>query len=92
MSVIVYTQPACLPCKRVIRKLEEAGVGFQVVDISEDQDAWAYLVNVLGAKSTPVIQSDDFPPILGYDPDKLKELLLFLNSDQIHDYVHEEEE
>lgn len=88
-EVTVYTQPACLPCKRVIGKLKEAGIIFDVIDISEDQDAWGYLVNVLGAKSTPVIEADGFEPILGYQPDKLKDLITAFHSEDIHDYVYE---
>ena len=71
----LYTQPACRSCDRVKAKLHEAGVRFTIVDISEDQDAWAYLVNNLEAKSTPVIETLDGEVILGYQPDKLKTLI-----------------
>jgi glutaredoxin-like protein NrdH len=72
--IIVYSQPDCRPCKRVISKLEDESVEFEVVDISEDQTAWQFVTEMLGARSTPVIDSE-FGPILGYDPDKLKQLI-----------------
>lgn len=34
MSITVYSQPDCLACKRVIKKLEEAGADVEIVDIS----------------------------------------------------------
>lgn len=75
MNVVVYTQPGCLPCKRVIRKLGEAGIGVEAVDVSKDLAAKDYITKCLHAKSTPVIEADGFDPILGYQPDKLKELI-----------------
>ena len=75
MNVIVYTQPDCLPCKRVINKLREAGIEPEVVDVSKNLCAKDYLARWLKAKSTPVIEADGFDPIIGYQPDKLKELI-----------------
>lgn len=73
--MIVYTQPACRPCKRVIQKLEEAGVEFDVIDISEDQSAWQYVIDILQAKSTPVIDSE-FGVLRGAEClDKMKSLI-----------------
>jgi glutaredoxin-like protein NrdH len=34
-----------------------------------------YLERWLGAKSTPVIEADGFDPVIGYQPDKLKEII-----------------
>ena len=92
MSVILYTQPACLPCKRVEKKLTEAGVEFELVDLSKDRVAADYVKRVLMALSTPVIEADGWLPIIGYQPDKLKDLISELTVDQIHDYVYEEQD
>lgn len=89
--VTVYTQPNCLPCKRVIKKLEESGIEPEVVDITENDLAYSLVKNTLGAKSTPVIVSEVMDPILGYQPDKLKDLILTLNADKIHDHVGEQQ-
>jgi glutaredoxin-like protein NrdH len=75
MTVIVYTQPDCLPCKRVINKLTDAGIELDIVDVSKNIVAKDYLTRWLRAKSTPVIEADGFEPIIGYQPDKLKELI-----------------
>lgn len=75
MTVIVYTQPDCLPCKRVVNKLTDAGIELDIVDVSRNRVAKDYLTRWLRAKSTPVIEADGFEPIIGYQPDKLKELI-----------------
>lgn len=93
--VTVYTQPDCRPCKRVIKKLEEAGIEIEVVDISKDLLAKDYVSRVLQAKSTPVIEAYGFPVIVGYQPDKLKDIIEEIRfeqmADEIHDYVYEGE-
>lgn len=75
MSVTVFSQPQCRSCDRVKAKLEEAGVEFDTVNILENQEAYTYVRDVLKATSVPVIVSDVLDPILGYQPDKLKELI-----------------
>jgi glutaredoxin-like protein NrdH len=94
--VTVYTQPECRPCKRVIKKLEDAGIELEVVDISRDLLAKDYVSRVLRAKSTPVVEAYGFPVIVGYQPDKLKEFIEEVRieqmADQIHDYVYEGDE
>ena len=92
--VTVYTQPECLPCKRVVKKLEEAGVPIDVVDISKDMLAKDYVTRVLGAKSVPVVEAPGFEVIYGYQPDKLTDIIIewAIPVDVIHDYVYEGDE
>lgn len=73
--IAVYTQPDCRPCKRVVQKLEEAGVNYEVVDITRDLVAADYVKRWLNAKSVPVIEAEDGTVILGYQPDQLKTLI-----------------
>lgn len=90
LPVTVYTQPNCLPCKRVIKKLEQSNIEFDVVDITENERAYEF-VKGLGAKSTPVVVGLG-RAILGYEPTLLRDLVLDLKAEQIHDYVHEGDE
>lgn len=73
--IVVYTQPECRPCKRVIQKLEEAGVEHEVVDLSKNLIARDYVSKVLLLSSTPIVEEDDGDLIVGYQPDKLKQLI-----------------
>ena len=70
--VTVYTAQHCMPCKATKRKLNDLGVDFTEVDVTEDHDARAYLVS-LGHTQTPVVES----PIgswSGYKPDRILSL------------------
>lgn len=74
--ITVYTQPDCRPCKRVIGKLEEAGIDFETVDLSTDALARDFVQRAYQAKSTPVVADDaEGSVIVGYQPDKLKTLI-----------------
>lgn len=74
MAVKLYTQPNCRPCGRVKKKLRDAGIEFEEINILKDMEAYGH-VRELGASSTPIIEADGHEPILGYDPDKLKKLI-----------------
>ena len=88
--VTVYTQPLCKPCDRVKKKLKEANIDFEEVNILENEEAYSYVKNVLKARSTPVVVSDVYEPILGYEPTQLKDLILLVNADKIYDATYDE--
>ncbi|AHJ86422.1 hypothetical protein 40AC_59 [Mycobacterium phage 40AC] len=80
--VTVYTQPLCKPCDRVKEKLTEAGVEFDAVDLMANAEAYTYVRDVLKASSTPVIVTDALDPIIGYQPDKLSELIDYFSASE----------
>ncbi|AMW64137.1 glutaredoxin [Mycobacterium phage EvilGenius] len=80
--VTVYTQPLCKPCDRVKEKLTAAGIEFDAVDLSANAEAYTYVRDVLKARSTPVILTDAFDPIIGYQPDKLAELVEYFTASE----------
>lgn len=73
----IYTTTVCKLCDKVKLKLKAAGVEFEIInlDLPEHIEARSYVENVIGAKSVPVVVSDVLPPILGYRPEKLKQLI-----------------
>lgn len=74
-AVTVYTLPACRSCDRVKDKLTEAGIDFEVYDLLENPEAYTFIKDVLRVNSVPVVASDTHEPIIGYQPDKLAELI-----------------
>lgn len=54
--VTVYSKPGCVQCTGTYRKLTSAGVPFTVVDVTEDEEAFAHVV-ALGYKSLPVVEA-----------------------------------
>lgn len=73
--VTLYTKPNCPGCNLVKTKLAEAGVEFEVVDITENDEAYTYVTQVLGAQGVPVIVSEDLEPIIGFRRERLRELI-----------------
>ncbi|AOE44674.1 NrdH-like glutaredoxin [Gordonia phage Strosahl] len=80
--VTVYGQPSCKPCERVKSQLEEAGVEFEYVDISANDEARTYVTGVLKARSTPVIVTDAHDPIIGYDTSKIRSVIEYYTASE----------
>ena len=71
--VILYHQPGCIPCHRVMEFLSQRGVEYDSRDISKNLDWLDELIN-MGFMGTPVTIIDG-SPVVGYDPNKLDQLL-----------------
>ena len=39
MTVIVYSKPACVQCAATTRALDAKGIGYELVDLTADEDA-----------------------------------------------------
>lgn len=73
MSVTVYSQPACQQCKMTYRVLDGKGIPFQIVDVSEDEEAYAHVTQTLGYQKVPVVETPD-DHWGGFQPDKIEAL------------------
>ena len=69
--ITVYTKPACVQCNATFRALDNAGIDYTVVDITEDADARDYVM-ALGYLQAPVIVTPDHWS--GFRPDRIKAL------------------
>ena len=58
MSITIYTQPNCSQCEQTKRYLTMKEVPYETVDITEDQEAFDFVVS-LGYKSVPVVVVGD---------------------------------
>lgn len=81
--ITVYSRPSCYACAKVKNLLGDAGLDYEVIDLDEDDDARAYVIDVLKAASVPIIEAEGYPPIIGY---KAREI-----ADFIREYEEEEE-
>ncbi len=54
MSITVYSKPACVQCTATTRALEARGLDYQVIDLTEDDDAMTQ-VSELGYRQIPVV-------------------------------------
>lgn len=70
--IAVYTQPGCGPCLATKRALDNAGLQYDVVDISEDDAARDY-VRALGYQQAPVVVVGD-DHWSGFRPERIKRI------------------
>lgn len=54
MTITVYSKPACVQCTATTRALDAKGIAYDLVDLTQDEDAMA-LVQGLGHRSAPVV-------------------------------------
>ncbi len=71
-NVTVYSKPNCPQCTQTKKKLEQKGVAFEVIDISQDKNA-AQTVTDLGYRQVPVVVSGE-KHWSGFRPDLLSAL------------------
>lgn len=72
MTVTVYTKPACVQCNATYKALDKAGVDYEVIDISENDEARDYVM-ALGYLQAPVVVAGD-DHWSGFRPDRIKSL------------------
>lgn len=71
-NVTVYSNPNCPQCTQTKKKLEQKGIAFEVIDISQDKNA-AQTVTDLGYRQVPVVVSGE-KHWSGFRPDLLSAL------------------
>ena len=72
MSITVYSKPACVQCTATTRALDSAGISYDVIDLSQDTDAFA-AVQELGYRQVPVVVAGN-QHWAGFRPDKISTL------------------
>ncbi|MFE5777114.1 glutaredoxin domain-containing protein [Brachybacterium sp. NPDC056505] len=74
-AVAVYSKPACQQCWATKRRMDKNGTEYTAVDVTEDQDAYDFVVG-LGHQRLPVVVTSAGQDWSGYRPeliDTLKE-------------------
>ncbi|MCI7552146.1 MAG: glutaredoxin-like protein NrdH [Actinomycetaceae bacterium] len=72
MSITVYSKPACVQCNATKRALKKAGLEFDEIDLTQDEEALA-AVKALGYQSAPVVFANG-EHWAGFRPDRIKAL------------------
>lgn len=77
MTVTVFSKPACVQCDATYRALDNKGIEYSSVDISQDAEALAY-VQAAGALAAPFVEAK-FPDgsvrtWAGFKPDEIMAL------------------
>ena len=72
MSIVIYSKPDCIQCNATYRVLNKQGIGYQVVDLTQD-DQVLRQVSAMGYQQVPVIVAHD-DHWSGFRPDKISAL------------------
>lgn len=72
MAITVYTKPACVQCNATYKALDKAGVDYEVIDISDNEEARDYVM-ALGYLQAPVVVAAE-EHWSGFRPDRIKSL------------------
>ena len=72
MATTVYTKPSCVQCNATYRALDNQGIEYNIIDLSEDPVALE-TVKELGYLQAPVVVTED-EHWSGFRPDKISAL------------------
>jgi glutaredoxin-like protein NrdH len=72
-KVTVYSKPACVQCEATKKALDRAGIEYDVVDVTTDPDALAYITTELGYRQAPVVVAEH-AHWSGFRPDQIRAL------------------
>lgn len=72
MTITVYTRPSCGPCLATKAALTKQGLAYDVVDISQDDEARDYVM-ALGYLQAPVVVAGD-QHWSGFRPERIRKL------------------
>ncbi|AKE39800.1 Ribonucleoside-diphosphate reductase class Ib glutaredoxin subunit [Corynebacterium camporealensis] len=72
MSITVYTKPACVQCNATKKAMDRAGLDYDLVDISLDDEARDYVM-ALGYVQAPVVVAGS-EHWSGFRPERVKAL------------------
>lgn len=71
--VTVYSKPSCVQCNATYRALESAGIAYNAVDVSANDDALTYIKS-LGYAQAPVVVAGA-EHWSGFRPDKIADVV-----------------
>lgn len=72
-KIHLYSKPNCPQCDMTKFLLKNENIEFHEKNIMEDESHLTYLKN-LGYMSVPVVMVEGIEPIVGFQPERLKEL------------------
>ncbi|EJZ82511.1 glutaredoxin-like protein NrdH [Corynebacterium otitidis] len=72
MAITLYTKPACMQCNATKKALDRAGLDYEQVDVSTDDEARDYVL-ALGYLQAPVVEADG-EHWSGFRPERIKAL------------------
>ena len=63
-----------MQCNATYRKLDERGIAYEVIDVTQNEIAAVYVKETLGYLQAPVVETPDGEHWSGYRPDLIEAL------------------
>ncbi len=73
-KVKIYSTPTCTYCIILKKYLQEKGIDYQEVDVSQDEEAQKRMVEKTGQMGVPVTEIGE-EMVIGFDKEKINKLL-----------------
>lgn len=70
-TITVYSKPSCVQCNATYRALDNKGIVYEVVDLSQDDAALEYVMEDLGYSQAPIVVVDEHDHWSGFRPDHI---------------------
>ncbi|MGG7453034.1 glutaredoxin-like protein NrdH [Plantibacter auratus] len=70
-ELVVYSKTRCVQCMATYRALDNGGIPYRIVDLSENPAAVEY-VKELGYQQAPIVVVDDDDHWSGFRPDQIE--------------------
>lgn len=74
MTITVYSTPTCVQCTATYRSLDSKHLDYEVIDLTTNEAALAYVRDQLGYKQAPVVVAPDGTHWNGFRPDRIAQL------------------
>lgn len=73
-KVTVFSTPSCMYCNMLKAYLDDKGITYEAIDVSENQEKAKYIAEKTGQLGVPVTEIDG-TFIIGFDQPQIAELL-----------------
>ncbi|MGU3643857.1 glutaredoxin-like protein NrdH [Microbacterium sp. C23T] len=70
-KLTVYSKPGCVQCAATYRALDSHGIPYDIVDLTDNPAALAYVTDELGYSQAPVVVASDQDHWSGFRPDHI---------------------
>jgi len=74
-KVEIYSTPTCQYCTQAKEFFDEKGVEYEEHDVSADQEKRSEMIEMTGQMGVPVIKVEDHDAVVGFDREKVAEML-----------------
>lgn len=73
--ITVYSKPSCVQCNATYRALDAKGIAYEVVDLSQDDNALEYVKDLDPTyMQAPIVVVDEHDHWSGFRPDKIERI------------------